>query len=146
MSTCSSLVLFCGQAEKSALKPVFLSGPGQSTGNGDDGNALAGRERRGIGRAHDKAICLGQHVQHRAVLPGEGGDHQLAVTVVRQRAAQVILAFVVFRQGFGQTGGVSAPFRQGFAAAASIVLFFLVLVLGMSANRFVQWRERRYLG
>jgi len=46
-------------------------------------------------------------------------------------------------QGFGQ--GESPAFRQGFAAAASIVLFFLVLIIGFLANRYVSWREERYM-
>jgi raffinose/stachyose/melibiose transport system permease protein len=71
---------------------------------------------------------------------------QLFLVTVGYKEGTQVLAYEIFAQGFGQTGGVSAPFRQGFAAAASIVLFFLVLVLGMAANRYVQWRERRYLG
>jgi raffinose/stachyose/melibiose transport system permease protein len=71
---------------------------------------------------------------------------QLFLVTVGYKQGTTVLAYEIFAQGFGQTGGVSAPFRQGFAAAASIVLFLLVLVLGMSANRFVQWREKRYLG
>ena len=52
--------------------------------------------------------------------------------------------FELFAEGFGQTG--EAPsFRQGFAAAASMVLFFLVLIIGFLANRFVTWRERKFL-
>ena len=43
----------------------------------------------------------------------------------------------------GTTGG-SGGFRQGYAAAASIVLFILVLVIGMAANWFVSRREKKY--
>lgn len=58
-----------------------------------------------------------------------------------------VLGYLVFAQGFGQTtGSTSSAFRQGFAAAASIVLFFLVLIIGIAANKFVQHRERKYLG
>jgi len=46
---------------------------------------------------------------------------------------------------FGQTGGVGS-FRQGYAAAASVVLFILVMIFGLSANWFVNRRERKYLG
>ena len=55
-----------------------------------------------------------------------------------------VLGYIVYAEAFGQTGANS--FRQGYAAAASIVLFILVLMLGMSANAFVNWRERKYMG
>lgn len=55
-----------------------------------------------------------------------------------------VLGYVVYAEGFGQTG--TGSFRQGYAAAASIVLFLLVLVLGMAANFIVTRRERKYLG
>jgi raffinose/stachyose/melibiose transport system permease protein len=55
-----------------------------------------------------------------------------------------VLGYVVYAEGFGQTGTNS--FRQGYAAAASIVLFLLVLMLGMTANFIVTRRERKYLG
>ena len=55
-----------------------------------------------------------------------------------------VLGYVVYAEAFGQTG--TGQFRQGYAAAASIVLFLLVLVLGMTANFVVARRERKYLG
>ena len=54
-----------------------------------------------------------------------------------------VLGYVVYAEAFGQTGASS--FRQGYAAAASIVLFLLVLVLGMAANAVVTRRERKYM-
>lgn len=57
-----------------------------------------------------------------------------------------VLGYVVYAEGFGQQGGNATSFRQGYAAAASIVLFALVLVLGMAANFVVSRRERKYLG
>ena len=54
-----------------------------------------------------------------------------------------VLGYVVYAEAFGGTG--SGSFRQGYAAAASIVLFILVLLLGMSANAFVNRRERKYM-
>lgn len=71
---------------------------------------------------------------------------QLFLVLLGYKTGTTVLGYEIFAQGFGQTGGVSAPFRQGFAAAASIVLFFLVLILGLSANWFVARRERKYLG
>jgi raffinose/stachyose/melibiose transport system permease protein len=55
-----------------------------------------------------------------------------------------VLGYVVYAEGFGQTG--TGQFRQGYAAAASIVLFLLVLILGMTANFIVTRRERKYMG
>lgn len=55
-----------------------------------------------------------------------------------------VLGYLVYAEGFGGTDTNS--FRQGYAAAASIVLFLLVLVLGLSANFIVGRRERKYLG
>ncbi len=55
-----------------------------------------------------------------------------------------VLGYVVYAEGFGQTG--TGSFRQGYAAAASIILFLLVLVLGITANFWVNHRERKYLG
>ncbi len=54
-----------------------------------------------------------------------------------------VLGYIVYAEAFGQTG--SSSFRQGYAAAASIVLFLLVLALGMAANAVVTRRERKYM-
>ncbi len=55
-----------------------------------------------------------------------------------------VLGYVVYAEGFGAQG--TGSFRQGYAAAASVVLFLLVLVLGLTANFVVARRERKYLG
>ncbi|MEY2958966.1 MAG: hypothetical protein RLZZ01_1534 [Actinomycetota bacterium] len=55
-----------------------------------------------------------------------------------------VLGYVVYAEAFG--GTETQSFRQGYAAAASVVLFLLVLVLGMVANFVVTRRERKYLG
>jgi raffinose/stachyose/melibiose transport system permease protein len=70
---------------------------------------------------------------------------QLFLVLIGYKPGTQVLGYVVFAEGFGQQGSAPA-FRQGFAAAASIVLFLLVLVLGVLANRYVTWRERRYMG
>ncbi len=54
-----------------------------------------------------------------------------------------VLGYVVYAEAFGGTS--TGSFRQGYAAAASIVLFTLVLILGMAANAIVTRRERKYL-
>lgn len=70
----------------------------------------------------------------------------LFLVLVGYRNGTQVLGYVVYAEGFGQTGGTGASFRQGYAAAASIVLFLLVLVLGMAANFVVNRRERKYMG
>jgi len=69
---------------------------------------------------------------------------QLFLVLIGYRPGTQVLGYLVFAEGFGQTGGVGS-FRQGFAAAASIVLFIVVMILGLSANWIVTWRERRYM-
>lgn len=71
---------------------------------------------------------------------------QLFLVLIGYRPGTQVLGYLVFAQGFGQTSGaVTSSFRQGFAAAASIVLFFLVLIVGFSAQYIVSRREQRYM-
>ncbi len=71
---------------------------------------------------------------------------QLFLVLIGYRPGTQVLGYLVFAQGFGQTSGaVTSSFRQGFAAAASIVLFFLVLIIGFSAQYIVSRREQRYM-
>ncbi len=69
----------------------------------------------------------------------------LFLVLVGYKTGTQVLGYLVFAEGFGQTGGVGS-FRQGFAAAASVVLFIIVMIFGLSANWFVNRRERKYLG
>lgn len=69
---------------------------------------------------------------------------QLFLVLLGYKNGTQVLGYLVFAEGFGQ--GESPSFRQGFAAAASIVLFLLVLVIGFAANKYVNWREARYMG
>ncbi len=69
---------------------------------------------------------------------------QLFLVLLGYKNGTQVLGYLVFAEGFGQ--GDSPSFRQGFAAAASIVLFLLVLVIGFAANKYVNWREARYMG
>ena len=72
---------------------------------------------------------------------------QLFLVLTGYKNGTQVLGYLVFAQGFGQTSGsVSSAFRQGFAAAASIVLFFLVLIIGMVAQYIVSSREQRVMG
>ena len=54
------------------------------------------------------------------------------------------MSYLVYAEGFGATtGGAGASFRQGYAAAASMVLFVVVLVIGMTVQYFLNRREQR---
>jgi raffinose/stachyose/melibiose transport system permease protein len=72
---------------------------------------------------------------------------QLFLVLLGYRNGTQVLGYLVYAQGFGQTSGsVTSAFRQGYAAAASIVLFLLVLVLGTITQSFLQRREKRIMG
>lgn len=72
---------------------------------------------------------------------------QLFLVLIGYRNGTQVLGYLVYAQGFGQTSGsVTSAFRQGYAAAASIVLFFLVLVLGTVTQSILNRREKRVMG
>lgn len=72
---------------------------------------------------------------------------QLFFVLLGYRNGTQVLGYLIFAQGFGQTSGsVTSAFRQGYAAAASIVLFFLVLIIGMTVQTLLRRREERILG
>jgi len=72
---------------------------------------------------------------------------QLFLVLIGYRNGTQVLGYLIFAQAFGQTSGsVTSAFRQGYGAAASIVLFCLVLVIGMSVQVFLRRREKRILG
>jgi raffinose/stachyose/melibiose transport system permease protein len=71
---------------------------------------------------------------------------QLFLVLIGYRNGTQVLGYLVYAQGFGKTSGaVTSAFRQGFAAAASIVLFLLVLVIGLGAQYIVARREQRLM-
>lgn len=69
----------------------------------------------------------------------------LFLVLTGYRNGTQVLGYVVYAEAFGQTGK-GAGFRQGYAAAGSMVLFLLVLVLGMTTNFVLNKRERKYMG
>lgn len=72
---------------------------------------------------------------------------QLFLILIGYRNGTQVLGYLIYATGFGQTSGsVSSSFRQGYAAAASIILFLLVLVIGMTTQTVLQRREKRILG
>jgi raffinose/stachyose/melibiose transport system permease protein len=71
---------------------------------------------------------------------------QLFLVLIGYRNGTQVLGYLIYATGFGQTSGsVTSSFRQGYAAAASIILFLLVLVLGMTTNYILQRREQRIM-
>ncbi|MCY3632493.1 MAG: sugar ABC transporter permease [bacterium] len=71
---------------------------------------------------------------------------QLFLVLIGYRPGTQVLGYLVFAEGFGQTSGsVMTAFRQGYAAAASIALFMLVLLIALSANFIVSRREKKYM-
>jgi raffinose/stachyose/melibiose transport system permease protein len=69
---------------------------------------------------------------------------QLFLVLTGYKAGTQVLGYLVYAEGFGQTtGSVSSSFRQGYAAAASMVLFALVLVIGLTVQYILNRREQR---
>jgi len=72
---------------------------------------------------------------------------QLFLVLIGYRNGTQVLGYMIYAQGFGQTSGsTSSSFRQGYAAAASIILFILVLIIGSITQTVLNRRERRILG
>ena len=71
---------------------------------------------------------------------------QLFLVLIGYKQGTQVLGYLIYATGFASAGGTSASFRQGYAAAASIVLFLLVLVIGMAVNDFLRRREARIMG
>jgi len=72
---------------------------------------------------------------------------QLFLILLGYRNGTQVLGYLIYATGFGQTSGsVTSSFRQGYAAAASIVLFLMVLVIGLLVQYFLRRREMRLLG
>ena len=72
---------------------------------------------------------------------------QLFLVLTGYRPTTTVLGYLVYATGFGATGGSTVvSLRQGYAAAASIVLFIVVLIIGMTAQYLLRRREVRLLG
>ena len=72
---------------------------------------------------------------------------QLFLVLTGYRPTTTVLGYLVYATGFGATGGSTVvSLRQGYAAAASIVLFIVVLLIGMTAQYLLRRREARLLG
>jgi raffinose/stachyose/melibiose transport system permease protein len=73
---------------------------------------------------------------------------QLFLVLINYRVGTYVLGYTAYAQAFGQTSGSTTAnsFRQGYGAAASMVLFGLVLVIGLTVQYFLRKREERLLG
>lgn len=71
---------------------------------------------------------------------------QLFLVLLGYKQGTQVLGYLIYATGFASAGGTSASFRQGYAAAASIVLFLIVLVIGMFVNTALRRREARIMG
>jgi raffinose/stachyose/melibiose transport system permease protein len=72
---------------------------------------------------------------------------QLFLVLIGYRPGTQVLGYLIYATGFGQTSGsVTSSFRQGYAAAASIILFLLVLVIGTIVQTVLRRREARIMG
>jgi raffinose/stachyose/melibiose transport system permease protein len=71
---------------------------------------------------------------------------QLFLVLLGYRNGTQVLGYLIYATGFGQTSGsVTSSFRQGYAAAASIILFLIVLVIGMTVQTILRRREMRIM-
>lgn len=67
---------------------------------------------------------------------------QLFYVLIGYKPGTQVLGYVIFAEGFAQgAAGTSASFRQGYAAAASMVLFVIVLIMGLATQYFLNRRE-----
>jgi raffinose/stachyose/melibiose transport system permease protein len=73
---------------------------------------------------------------------------QLFLVLTAYRPGTQVMGYVVYAQAFGQTSGSTTAnsFRQGYGAAASVILFVIVFVIGMTTLWVLRRRERRLLG
>jgi raffinose/stachyose/melibiose transport system permease protein len=73
---------------------------------------------------------------------------QLFYVLISYRPGTTVLGYVVYATAFGQTSGSTAgtTFRQGYGAAAGVILFLIVLVIGITTQYLLRRREARLLG
>ncbi len=70
---------------------------------------------------------------------------QLFLVLIGYRSGTQVLGYLIYATGFGAAGSLTQSFRQGYAAAASIVLFILVLIIGMVVQTYLRRREERIM-
>ncbi|QOR70207.1 sugar ABC transporter permease [Ruania alkalisoli] len=72
---------------------------------------------------------------------GSMQTYQLIYVLTGGRFETSVLALEVFTEAFGGDGSGGGSTRQGYAAALSMLQFFLVLIVSMVALRFLRRRE-----
>jgi raffinose/stachyose/melibiose transport system permease protein len=73
---------------------------------------------------------------------------QLFLVLTGYRPGTQVMGYLVYAEAFGQTTGSTTAnsFRQGYGAAAAIVLFLIVLVIGITTQVILRRREARLIG
>ena len=73
---------------------------------------------------------------------------QLVLVMTGGKNGTTVLGWTIYAIAFGrQTANpTSVAMRQGFGAAASVVLFALVLIVGLTAQFLLRRREERLVG
>ncbi len=73
---------------------------------------------------------------------------QLFLVLLGYRPGTQVMGYVVYAEAFGQTTGSTTvnSFRQGYGAAAAMILFLIVLVIGITTQFLLRRREARLTG
>lgn len=70
---------------------------------------------------------------------------QLFLVLTGYKPGTQVLGYLIYATGFGASGSVTQSFRQGYAAAVSMVLFVIVLIFGLTLQTILQRREENIL-
>ena len=73
---------------------------------------------------------------------------QLFLVLTGYRPGTQVMGYLVYAEAFGQTSGstTTSSFRQGYGAAAAMILFLIVLALGITTQYLLRRREARLTG
>ena len=73
---------------------------------------------------------------------------QLFLVLTGYRPGTQVMGYLVYAEAFGQTSGstTTTAFRQGYGAAAAMVLFVIVLDIGISTQYILRRREAQLTG
>jgi raffinose/stachyose/melibiose transport system permease protein len=73
---------------------------------------------------------------------------QLFLVLIGYRPGTQVMGYLVYAEAFGQTTGSTTvnSFRQGYGAAAAMILFVIVLVIGITTQFLLRRREARLTG
>ena len=73
---------------------------------------------------------------------------RLFLVLIGYRPGTQVMGYLVYAEAFGQTSGSTtvSSFRQGYGAAAAMILFLIVLVIGITTQFLLRRREARLTG